>query len=147
MLYLARMANNSDGQSPVKLPLRRRAQLVRVMAGESVTDASLAVGYKSAQSGHNAMADTRKRLLSAMDHYNLTPDTLIRDYLIPLLNATKTQFFAKDGVVMDERIVEDNGTRLSALDMTWKLRGAYPKDDSDGPSHMAITINNVGTLE
>ena len=82
-----------------------------------------------------------------MIRYGLTEDALIRDYLLPLMNATKSQFFAKDGIVMDERIVEDNSTRRESLHMACQLIGAYPKDDADGPRCMAITINNVGTLE
>jgi hypothetical protein len=133
--------------NPTHLPLRRRAQLKRVINGESAKEASLAVGYKTARSGYNALADTRKRLVTVMDHYGLTEQALIRDYLMPLLNATQTKFFAKDGIVMDERIVEDNDTRESALHMTWKLRGAYPKEQSEGPSTLNIAINNVSVVD
>lgn len=129
--------------NPIALPLRRSAQLKRVLNGEHVNSASLAVGYKSARTGQNALRDTRKRLLDAMDHLHLTPEGLVRDYLLPMLNATSTQYFAKDGVVMDERTDPDNAIRLAALRDTFKLGGMFPKEQSDGPNHLAITINNA----
>jgi hypothetical protein len=135
------------GQNPIKLPVRRREQLRRVINGEPIGQASLAVGYKSANVGTHALSDTRKKLICTMDAFQLTEVTLVRDYLLPLLNATKTEFFAKDGIVMDDRTVEDNSTRLSALNMTWKLRGAYPKEQSEGPSTLNIAINNVSVVD
>jgi hypothetical protein len=82
-----------------------------------------------------------------MDHFSLTPEGLIRDYLIPLMNATKTEFFAKDGIVMDDRVVEDNSTRKDTLRMAFQLRGAFPKEEGGGPSHLSITLNNIAVTE
>src|ERR1700719_3440447 len=104
----------ADSVNPINLPPRRRDQLRRVIAGQPVGEASLAVGYKNAHSGRSALSDTRKRLISTMEVYGLSDAALVRDYLLPLMNACKTEFYAKDGIVMDERTVEDNGTRLSS---------------------------------
>jgi hypothetical protein len=122
------------------LPLRRRAQLKRVLNGEPIGRASLAVGYSSRFSGSEALADTRKRLLAAMDHYSLTPESVVRDYILPLLNATKTTYFAHKGIVTDERIEEDNAVRKDAVDQVCKIMGAYPKDNANGPSIGSVNI-------
>jgi hypothetical protein len=82
-----------------------------------------------------------------MDHFGLTEAALIRDYLLPLMNATKVQYFADKGIVMDERVVEDNGTRDSAFVHACKLRGMFPKEEGSGPSHLSITLNNIAVTE
>ena len=131
-------------ENPQPLPLRhrRKVQLAHIIAGESVGDASKAAGYASIQTGSRALSDTRTRLHSIMNKHGLSEEALIRDYLVPLMNATKSQFFAHEGVVTDERIVEDNGTRDSAFVTACKLRGLFPREQSDGPAHLNISINN-----
>jgi hypothetical protein len=128
--------------NPIKLPIRRRAQLKRVLSGEPIGEASLAVGYSSASTGSRALRDTRNRLIEAMDRHNLTDGVLVRDYLLPLLNATQRQHASFMGVFTDSVTDEDNHTRLAALRETFKLRGAYPREES-GPSALAITLNNI----
>ena len=140
------MPEESAASNRIDLPLRRRAQLARVIAGDPIGQASIAVGYKTKQAGSNALADTRKRLIAAMDHYALTPESFVRDYLLPLLNATQTQYFAFNGVVTDERIQEDNSIRLAAAKETGKLMGLYPKEEQTGPNAIAITIRSFSVL-
>ena len=141
------MPELSDGQNPVSLPPRRVDQLKRVLSGESVTQASIAAGYKSVKSGSNALADTRKRLLSTMEVYGLTDAALVRDYLVPMLNATKTITASYEGQITDTMEMADNGARLSSLDMAFKLKGSYPKQDANGPTALNICINNVQVIE
>ena len=133
----------ADSSNPINLPLRRREQLRRVLSGEPVGKSSIAVGYKNEESGRTALYNTRKRLTSTMEVFGLTDAALVRDYLIPLMNATKVEYYAKDGIVTDERIVEDNGTRKDTLRMAFQLKGAFPKEQGDGPSHLNITIANT----
>jgi hypothetical protein len=137
------MPELAENTTAIALPPRRVAQLKRVIAGEPVGQASMAVGYKTKQAGSNALADTRRRLLAAMEKYAVTPESFVRDYMLPLMNATQTQYFAFNGAVTDERTDPDNSIRLAALRETGKLMGLYPKEDSGGPSHLAITLNNV----
>jgi hypothetical protein len=122
---------------------RRRDQLRRVLSGEPVGKASLAVGYKTANVGVHALSDTRKRLLAAMDHFNLTPEVYVRDYMLPLLNATNTVTATFMGQITDRLEVPDNGTRMSALKECGKMMELYPKESGDGPSHLAISISNT----
>lgn len=147
MLLLVRMAEIQAPSNPISLPLRRRAQLKRVLAGEPIGKASLAVGYASKATGSRALSDTRKRIVDAMDHFSLTPEVMVRDYLIPLMNATETKLFAHEGVILDERELADNGTRKDTLRMAFQLRGAFPKEEGSGPSHLSITLNNIAVTE
>ena len=136
-----------DEKVTPKLRHRRKVQLARVLAGDSITEASKVAGYSSVQAGSRALADTRTRIRATMVRYGLTEDTLIRDYLMPLLNATRTQFFAKDGIVTDDRTVEDNATRRESLHMAFQLAGSYPKDEGNGGNvSLQVNISSVGAL-
>jgi hypothetical protein len=137
------LGNMADQVSSLTLPLRRRDQLRRVLAGQPIGQASLDVGYKTKNVGTHALSDTRKRLLAAMDYFHLTPETFTRDYLLPLLNATSTITASYEGKITDTLEVSDNGTRLSAAKECGKLMGLYPREQLDGPSHLAISITNT----
>ena len=50
---------------------------------------------------------------------------LIEEYLVPLLSATTAKLFQYKGKITDCVIVPDNHTRLLALDMVFRLTGAY----------------------
>jgi len=113
--------------SSLSLPVRRRDQLRRVLSGQSIEEASAAVGYSTIGSGYQALSDTRKRCLAAMDHYQLTPVTFVRDYLLPLLNATETKFATFEGKITDSVEVSDNTTRMDAARMTAKIMDLFPK--------------------
>jgi hypothetical protein len=141
------MNNGTVTPDPKLLPPRRVEQLKRIVAGESIGDASKHSGYATKQSGSNALADTRKRLLAAMDTFGMTDVALVRDYLLPLLNATKTEFAKHEGRITDSVEVADNSTRLSSLDMALKLKGAYPKAEADVAAHLNITINNAAIVD
>lgn len=132
---------------PIHLTLKKRAQLKRVLNGERIGEASLNAGYSSASTGSRALKDTRHKLMEAMDRYCLTDAVLVRDYLLPLLNATATVYATFQGQISDTLPIEDNQVRLAALRETFKLRGAYPRDESGGPTHLNIAINNVSVVD
>src|SRR5258708_30766007 len=132
---------------PIHLTLKKRAQLKRVLSGERIGEASLNAGYSSASTGSRALKDTRHKLMEAMDRYCLTDAVLVRDYLLPLLNATATVYATFQGQISDTLPIEDNQVRLAALRETFKLRGAYPRDESGGPTHLNIAINNVSVVD
>ena len=60
-----------------------------------------------------------------MDKHGLTADSLIENELIPLLHATQIKVFQHHGVAKSAVEVADNTTRRVALDMAFKLAGAY----------------------
>jgi hypothetical protein len=130
-------------ENSIDLHPRRVAQLKRVLNGEPIGEASKAVGYSSKSTGSRALSDTRKRLLAAMDHYKLTPETYVRDYLLPLLNATTTLTASYEGQITDTMEVADNSTRMAAIRETAKMMQLYPREQSDGPATLNIQINNT----
>jgi hypothetical protein len=139
------MADSQNVLAEVALPIRRREQLRRVLAGQPIGEASIAVGYKNPEAGSKALSDTRRRLAVAMESSGLTPTTFVRDYLLPLLNATQTVYATKDGMFTDERVTEDSAIRMAALRETGKLMALYPKEQDSGPTQLNININN-GTI-
>jgi hypothetical protein len=63
-----------------------------------------------------------------MARLELTPSVLIEKYLVPLLSATKTKFFQYKGKIIESRAVPDHHTRLMALDMVFRMMGAYAQN-------------------
>jgi len=133
------MAETPLAAAAMALPIRRRQHLKRVLNGERVGEAALAVGYKTAASGNTAISLTRKKLMEAMDRSGLTDVVLVRDYLVPLLNATGTVTASHEGKITDTMDVADNGVRLAALRETFKLRGSYPKENAS-PAIGSVSI-------
>lgn len=56
-------------------------------------------------------------------------DNALKKKLNSLLNAKKTQFFAHQGEVIDEREVEALEIQRASLDMAFKIKGLYKKDN------------------
>jgi hypothetical protein len=127
------------------LSLKRRALLKKVLMGEPIGESALAVGYSSVKSGSNAIVSTRKRLLAAMDKLSLTPENFVRDYFLPLMNATSTITASYEGKITDTMEVVDNSTRLAAAKECAKLMQLYPKEEQV-QSSLNITINNANTV-
>jgi hypothetical protein len=131
---------------PGGLPPRRVEQLERVLNGEPVGAASLAVGYKNENTGSKALADTRKRLAEAFEEVGLTPRTFVRDYFMPLMNATETKLFAHEGVITDQTELADNGIRMAAAKEYARLTALYPREDN-AIVGLNIAINNIAVTE
>jgi hypothetical protein len=69
-------------------------------------------------------AEENLKVSRLMDRLGLTKKVLIERYLIPLLSAKTTIRIREKGTT--RRVsVRDNGTRQRALDMAFKLSGAY----------------------
>ncbi len=122
----------------------QRARLVKAMAaGKSVAEASRIAGYAHPNAAHNALRALKARFSDVMEKHGLTDDTLVTKYLLPLLNAKETRFFAHQGIVLDKRDVPDNGTRTSALDMAFRLKGSYPKNGDDVRAEANVEVKMV----
>lgn len=106
-----------------------------------MTEAARRAGYSDrnlAQSGHQALKAIRLRMPELMDDLGLTERALIEKHLVPLLSAESTKYFQNKGKVSDKRSVPDNDTRLKALEMSFKLRGAYaPEDPAEAAFNLA----------
>lgn len=104
-----------------------RAKLIRAMAqGKTLTQASKEAGYAHIQSAHKSLANAAETMPSLLNRIGLTDEVAAKKYLAPLLEAKKTVYFQNGGIVMDKREVVDNGIRITALDMLFRLKNAYP---------------------
>ena len=104
-----------------------------LLTGATITEAARKAGYSErnlAQSGHQALQTIRLKCPELMVRLELTPSVLIEKYLVPLLSATKTKFFLYKGKVIESRAFPDHHTRLLALDMVFRLMGAYAPNQS-----------------
>ena len=104
-----------------------------LLTGATITEAARKAGYSErnlAQSSHQALQTIRLKCPELMARLELTPSVLIEKYLVPLLSATKTKFFQYKGKVIESRAFPDHHTRLLALDMVFRLMGAYAPNQS-----------------
>jgi hypothetical protein len=104
-----------------------RNKLIRELAkGKTLTAASKSAGYTFPQAASNALRKVRETIPDIMDRCGMTDEALITKNLDPLLRAEKTLYFQNGGVVMDKRVVPDNGIRVTALDIAFRLKNKYP---------------------
>jgi hypothetical protein len=60
-----------------------------------------------------------------LDRYGLSLQHLLEDYLVPMLDATKTLVFSHKGIVRDRWVVSHGEMQLRALKLALELHGAY----------------------
>jgi hypothetical protein len=126
------MAAEKSGKK--KLTPRQHAFVKNLAKGASQKDAFIAAGYKAKhpdQGAHQALKQIQVKVPRIMDEMGLTDHLLIEKYLVPLLDAEETKFFVIKNKLV-ERNVQALGTRHTALDTAFKLRGSYaPRDPAE----------------
>ncbi len=77
-----------------------------------------------------------------MDEYGLS-ESRLKEKMLSLMNAKEKKFFAKEGIVTDEREVEAIETQRKTLDMAIKVRGMYSpeKREHTGPGGVDLFAN------
>lgn len=138
---------------------RKQEKLVEgIIAGKSGAQAARDAGYSpnnARQSAYQAMKEIGERAREAMDRHGLDLDQLIDKHLHPLLEATETKFFPwrktterKTEQIVETREVADNGVRLGALDVAFRLRGDYAqkKLDFDPDEGVPVQVINLGGI-
>jgi len=116
----------------LSLTARQRAFALAYAQTHSETKAALIAGYSAknpGQSGHQALQALFKKMPDIMDRHGLSLEVLIEKHLIPLLNAQITKFATKAGKFTDWVDVPDNSTQLKALDIAFRLHGAYATNE------------------
>ena len=109
-----------------------------LLTGATITEAARKAGYSEknlAQSGHQVLQTIRLKRPELMARLELTPSVLIEKYLVPLLSATKTKFFQYKGKIIESRALPDHHTRLTALDMVFRMMGAYASSEMKTRCH------------
>ena len=126
-----------------QLTPRQVAFAKHVLKGGTITEAARRAGYSDknlSQSGHQALKAIRLRMPELMDDLGLTDTALIEKHLVPLLSAKTTKYFQRQGRVEQKREVADNDARLKALDMAFKLKGAYTSADSKPDASQGVRL-------
>lgn len=133
-----------------------------ITEGKTSAEAAELAGYSThlaSHTGWQAMQRVKKKIATVMDQQGLTVDQLIETYLKPMLSATEVKTFKANGVVMGEDeegndVMKDGGViyseplvawspRRDALDMSFKIHGAYAKTEEPG---VGGTVNNNLTI-
>jgi hypothetical protein len=130
-------------KKPKRLTNRERLLFKNLSKGMTVTEAAREAGYKDkrpGQAGYQAIERIRLKAPELLAKHGLCDDALIETYLKPALEANETKFFQHEGRVTDSRDVIAWSPRLTALDMTMKIRGMYAKPEEDSASNRSITI-------
>lgn len=119
-----------------KLTPQQKSLVKNLTKGMSITDAAIKAGYSDSsritagQCGSQALENIRLKMPEVLDKYGLTDESLIENYLKPLMNAEDTEFAKFKGNISDERNVIAWGPRATGLDMAFNLKGSYaPKFD------------------
>ena len=144
------MAKKRAKSRPKKRRLTpRRVKFVeQLVLGKSLTDAAKEAGYSKkypGQAGHQALEQIQKTAPELLAKHGLTDDVLIEKYLIPLMNAEKTEFFpyTKRGQrkLLSVNVV-DWRARDAGFDKAAKIRGLYIKEaENTGPQFSVVIIN------
>jgi hypothetical protein len=149
-----RKRRNTDCTDKKRLTSKQQKFLVNLSNGQTQKQAALNAGYSpknARQSGYQAIKFIRLRAPEAMDQAGLTVPVLIDKYLRPQLKAKETKYFSERGIVTDRRDLPDNGARNAALDMAFKLQGAYPRngegEDHAGGSGLTINVGLIMSRE
>jgi hypothetical protein len=126
-----------------KLTLRQRTLAKKLLSGVPPAKAAIQAGYSAKnpdQSAHQAIAGLQEKMPELMDKVGLTDEKLLRQYLVPLLNAKETKFAQFEGEFTDRKDVIAWGPRERGLDMAFKLKGRYAKSEDEGPRHGVSVI-------
>jgi hypothetical protein len=132
---------------PKKLrkPTPRQSAFAKAfMKSHNLAEAAIKAGYSKknpTESGYQALKVMAPKVSEMMDEQGLSVRVLIQKYLSPLLEAKTTKFAQEDGEFTDAVDVEDNGTRKDALDMSFRLHGAYaPTNAATGAEGVKIIV-------
>ncbi len=136
-------------KSKKKLTPRRIKLLKELVKGKSIVDAEKAAGYSTkypGQSGSQALAQIRATMPEVLERMGLTNESLIEDYLIPALRAEDSRVVVLGGVKNQRtKIVKTPAwdPRLRALDMSFKLKGAYADKENSSQGGVQVIVVDI----
>ena len=128
-------------------PKQRR--LVRELGRwKQLGQAAIAAGYSPnnpSASANQAIKSIQKTAPELLAKHGLDDDSLIKNHLIPLLQAERISYFPytrKGKRLLLTRVNADNSIRATALDTTFKVRGLYVKEaENKGVEFSVIVID------
>jgi phage terminase small subunit len=114
----------AEKSSKKKLTPRQGAFIQNLAKGASQSKAAKDAGYSTRnlrQSAHQTLKQVQGKMPEIMDQLGFTDQSLIDNYLRPALEAEETRYVS----VETKRVKVPNwGTRMSALDAAFKLKGS-----------------------
>jgi len=128
---------------------RERLLLKALSKGRTYAEAAREAGYTAkhaAQSGFQAFQNIREKMPEVLERMGFSDEAVIDKYLKPLLEAQETEFAKFEGRITDERNVVAWGPRQQGLDMLFRLKGSYARED--GPNvAVQVNINTDGKFD
>jgi len=121
--------------------IRRRKIIEACLDGKNVRDVAISTGL-SPTSASAQVTDILKEplvqhsFISIMEQEGLS-DNFLAAKVYNLINAKKTEFFQKDGIVTDQREVEALETQRKTLELATKLKG-HLKEQSQGDINIGL---------
>jgi hypothetical protein len=128
-------------------PTDKQKKLITLLAaGASRKTAVELAGYSTkypSQSVDQALRGLSLSFPELMDKHGLTDSHLIEQHLKPLLKARRVKHFAHNGQVKSKRVYADNDTRLTALDLAFRLKGSFApiKNQNESRSVDVIVVD------
>jgi hypothetical protein len=111
-----------------KLTRKQKILVSALAAGSDRVTAEQLAGYSTkhpGQSAYQALKYLANSFPELLDKHGLTDSVLIEKHLKPLLKAKRYKHWAHNGRVKDSRTYADNDTRLSALELAFRLKGSF----------------------
>ena len=125
-----------------------QAKLVQALPeSNSVAEAGEKAGYFDRPTAHRALNSISERAPEVLERLGMTIEHVANNCLRPLLEAKKTEFFHKDGIVMQREEVEALDIRLRAIDLWAKLRGAYTAQKVQLSGDLNLELNHASDDE
>jgi hypothetical protein len=122
----------------------RQETFVKALAeGKSLTEATKTANYSGknpGQSGYQALAQLRGRVLELLERHGLGEEVLIEKSLKPLLEAEETKFF-NDG--KKQINVEALAIRHASCRTAFELHGSYAPGDPKEAAHYGVRVIRV----
>jgi hypothetical protein len=128
-------------KSPVAATIRRNRLVKALFNGECLKDVAISTGLSPKTAGSQATnilkhPQAQQMFIRCMEKAGLSDDFLAAKVHY-LINAKKTEYFQKDGIVTDEREVEALETQRKTLELATKLKG-HLKEQSQGDINIGL---------
>jgi hypothetical protein len=130
-----------------KLTLKQSKLLKALPTSGSVAEAGEKAGYADRTAAHRALKNLVEKTPEILERLGLGIESTVDKYLLPLLDATETKFFAKDGVVIEHRDVAALEIRLRAFEVWARLMGAYTAQKVQLSGGLTVDLNHVSDEE
>jgi hypothetical protein len=130
-----------------KLTVKQSKLLKALPTSGSVAEAGEKAGYSDRTAAHRALKNLAEKTPEILERLGLGIESTVDKYLLPLLAATKTEFFANGGIVVEQRDVAALDIRLRAFEIWAKLMGAYTAQKVQLSGGLTVDLNHVSDDE